>query len=249
MSLTILITRPEPDASHFEQMLQRSNDLDCRIVKYPLTEIIFASNVFSKIRVNINSINSINSAQFVVATSANALRAALPPEIFALPIFTVGTATAHEARRAGFDRIIAAQNDLTSLSRAIIAQCDAQAGGLLYLTGRHRAGNLTACLARRGFNVRAIELYEARAAKEFSPMIIQAFRSGAINVVSFFSPRSAEIFAQLARRHNLCESLGAMRAACLARSSAAPLAGLGFGDLRMASDRTIEAMCALIASC
>ena len=251
MNKNVLITRPEPDASYFADYLAgyfakrfaRSTHSNFASIKYPLTEIIFASDVVSKIKKNIPG------AQAVVMTSANALRASLPPEISSLPIFTVGLSTADEARRAGFDKIIAAQNDVASLAREIMHGSDAQAGALLYLTAHHRAGDLASCLAHHGFEVREVELYEARAATELSPPIIEAFQSGEITHVSFFSSRAAEIFALLARQHELSGHFGDVRAVCLARSSAEPLAGLGFGDVRIAAARKIEAMCDLIASC
>ena len=255
MNKNVLITRPEPDASYFADYLVKrfahSTHSNFASIKYPLTEIIFASDVVSKIKKNIPG------AQAVVMTSANALRASLPSEIFteifaeifALPIFTVGLSTADEARRAGFNKIIAAQNDVASLAREIMRTSDAQAGALLYLTGRHRAGDLAGCLAHHGFEVRAVELYEARAASALSPSIIEAFQSSEITIVSFFSSRAAEIFALLARQHELSGHFGDVRAVCLARSSAEPLAGLGFGDVRIAAARKIEAMCDLIASC
>ena len=253
MRQNVLITRPEPDASYFADYLAKREahskhskhlkKLNCASIKYPLTEIIFFSDLVSKIKKNISG------AQSVVATSANALRASLPPEISSLPIFTVGLSTADEARRAGFDKIIAAQNDVASLAREIMRGSDAQAGAILYLAAHHRAGDLASCLAHHGFEVREVELYEARAATELSPAIMEALQSGEITHVSFFSARAAEIFAQLARRHGLAGHLSEVRAVCLARSSAEPLAALGFGDVRIAAARKIEAMCDLIASC
>ncbi len=240
MNAVVLITRPEPDASDFAQMLRRQN---CRSLKYPLTEIVFVPDTASKIKANLIGV------QMVLATSANALRASLPPEIFSLPIFVVGATTGQEARRAGFAQVMTAQEDMASLAREVIAARSAADGALLYLTGRHRAGDLVGCLAQHGFEVRVCELYEARAVACLAPEIIDAFRSGMIDVVSFFSLRAAEIFCDLVVRHDLAAYLDRVWAACLARAAAERLADLGFGNIRIAAQRRAEAMCELIASC
>ena len=240
----ILITRPEPDASYFEQMLQHQN---CRSIKHPLTEIIFAPAMLSEVKKNLNK--NLNHVQMVLATSANALRASLPPEIFSLPIFVVGEATARQARRVGFAQIMVAQDDMASLARGVSKARAPSSGALLYLTGHHRRGDLAERLTQTGFEVRICELYEARAVDDLAPELVKAFRASEIDVVSFFSLRAAEIFSDLAARHHLTEHLSRISAVCLASAAARHLAGLGFGEIRIAAASSTEAMCQLIASC
>ena len=93
----------------------------------------------------------------VIATSANALRAAESElgDLGKLPLFAVGEHTAEAARRAGFAEVIAADGDAAKLRKRVRKSLKAgeEAGKLLYLAGAELSRDLAGELAADGFEV------------------------------------------------------------------------------------------------
>jgi uroporphyrinogen-III synthase len=83
---------------------------------------------------------------------------------------------------------------------------------------RKVAGDLKGLLEGRGFTVRRDVLYEAVAASVLPKQLLAALGSGKLDVATFFSPRTAEIFVTLVRDADL-ES-GCTRTVALALSEA-----------------------------
>ncbi|MBI1685975.1 uroporphyrinogen-III synthase [Caulobacter hibisci] len=135
----------------------------------------------------------------------------------ALPVFAVGTATAHAAAEAGFSTIESAQGDVAELAALIAAR--AFAGAVLHPAAAEPAGDLASPLARAGIEARSVAVYESI---ERAPQPSTLAALDALAGVLLHSPKAARALAAL------LESRPApgLRAFCLSPAVAAPLAEL-----------------------
>ena len=165
-------------------------------------------------------------AQAVLCTSANGVRAlARASGERRLPLFAVGEATAARARAAGFDAVESAGGDARDLARLAAERLRPEAGRLVHVCGSVVAGDLAGALARRGFAVERLVLYEARPAESLSAAAVEALREGALGLALFFSPRTAALFARLAAAAGLDRQLAAVIAVSISEAADAALAG------------------------
>jgi uroporphyrinogen-III synthase len=156
----------------------------------------------------------------VAFTSRNGVAAfaALDPER-ALPVFTVGDATAESAREAGFRHVRSASGDVTALADLIIAQ---HGGGAVLIAGaREPAGDLPGALTTAGVQTRAAVLYAAVTAP--GGRGLAALKTGKLEGVLIHSPRAARRLADLTV--GLVPAAGAVPAFCISPAAAAPLGG------------------------
>lgn len=154
--------------------------------------------------------------QAIIFTSASAVRAFQKTyEEYSLPAFAVGDKTAAEAQAIGFKDIISANGNMQKLSNTIIESLSPNNGALLYLCGDHVAGSLKSGLEDAGFNIRKEVLYRAVAASNLKEETKNMLKSGAIDFIPFYSPRSALIFIKLIKDAGLTNSLRKTSALCL----------------------------------
>ncbi|MDR6626716.1 uroporphyrinogen-III synthase [Caulobacter segnis] len=134
----------------------------------------------------------------------------------ALPVFTVGRATAVAAREAGFTQVSSADGDVEDLARLILT---ARPDSILWAGAREPAGDLVAALNDAGVAARGVAVYETvdRAPSEATLALL-----GRPLSVLLHSPRAARGLAGILR----CRPAQALRALCLSEAVAAPLDGL-----------------------
>lgn len=153
----------------------------------------------------------LSGIQALLFTSANGVRAfaALSAER-GLPVFAVGERTATAARNEGFGAVRSASGDVDGLAALVAQSCRPGDGVLLHPAGSAVAGDLAGRLEADGFVVRRAVLYRAEPATRLSGEIHLAIADGEIDLVLFFSPRSAAIFVDLVKGAGLemsCENL------------------------------------------
>lgn len=185
--------------------------------------------------------------QGVLLTSrgaAHALAAAVTGRSLAL--YAVGDATAGVARQLGFGNVTSADGDAAALAKLVRDEVDPARGALLHVRGAHSAGDLAGDLSASGFTVRETVLYEARPAAQLSTGCAEALRSGALDGVLFFSPRSAETFVNLARMAGLEATAARLGAYCLSDAVAKAAADLGWGCVVVSPSPDLEAMIGLL---
>lgn len=141
-----------------------------------------------------------------------------PAEAFALPVLTVGDATACAARAAGFDEVRSADGDVEALARLIRAA--APGARLLHPAALHPAGDLAGAL-RGDADIRVLPLYEAVPTDLPPP--------AAFDIVLIHSPRAAR---ELSAR--LPDALAGRIAVAISAAAAAPLRDLGFAAVHIA---------------
>ncbi len=138
----------------------------------------------------------------------------------ALPVFTVGDATAEAARAAGFADVRSAGGALEDLARVLAAEAPS---AVLSPGALEPSGDLRALLAGR-VEVRALPVYEAIATGAAAP--------AAFDAVLVHSPRAGRALAALG-------PLAGAAAVAISQAAAAPLDGLPGLEIRIA-DRPDE---------
>ncbi|MDY0241117.1 MAG: uroporphyrinogen-III synthase [Rhodospirillaceae bacterium] len=229
-----LLTRPEAESARIAPQLKA---LGFSVLIEPMLDIHFHAG----------TVLPLEDVQACLVTSANgarALAASTAPRT--LPIWAVGPRTAAVAHDLGFVTVQYADGDAVSLARRVAGALDPADGPLLHASGRDVAGDLAGDLARHGFTIRRAVLYEARAARSFSPALIQALTSGRIEAALFFSPRSGRSFVTLARNAGLAETCRNVDAFAFSPAVAEALNGLDWKSLRHTARPAWDAMLALV---
>ena len=196
----------------------------------PVIEILPIANVKLPVLSNI---------QALLITSANGVRALAtllgpPPEARHIPLLVVGPASAEAARKMGFADVRTAGGDVTALAALAREQLDPATGPLLHIAGNKVAGNLAGELERWGFKLRRQILYEGRQSARLSPTAQEALSRGEVNMVLFFSPRSAQAFVTLLRAASLESALAQSTAVCLSPNVAEAAEAVSWRRIRTA---------------
>lgn len=188
----------------------------------------------------------IDGVRGVIFTSANAVRCAILPEAARdLPAWCVGPATAAAAREAGHTAI-EGPSDAHALAKKIIAE--APPGMYLHLRGVHGTNHLRTALTNAGFGLREAEVYEMRAVGHAAPDARDALLSGEVRAAAFYSPRTAQLFADLmAASPDLRAGLHRASAAVISPETARNLGDLGFAEVVCAETPDSDGMDGAIA--
>lgn len=213
----VIITRPMPEAEFFANLLRQK--------KFePFIEPMLAFRALPF------DLPHFEDYAGLIFTSAQALRA-LPHhfEAPAIPVFTVGDATAQAARARGFSAIHSAQGDVHALA-ALIKTQKTSGKPYLYMRGADIAKPLSPLMAPH--EVQDLVVYEMTAAQGISPACYALLKNKNAQAVTFFSSSSARIFVNLIEQAGLQDSLPALSALCI---SPAVLDCVGRFDWRFCS--------------
>ncbi len=169
------------------------------------------------------------ACQAVLLTSANGARAlADASEQRGRPILAVGGTTASTAEGLGFSAVTSAAGDGAALAELARQRLDPKDGPLLHVSGREVAADLAAALEPAGFEVKRFVLYDAREEATLPNSARAALEARALDVVTFFSPRAASVFATMVDDAGLTAALRSVTAVAISPAALAPAAGLPF---------------------
>ena len=140
----------------------------------------------------------------------------------ALPVFTVGAATARRARDAGFANVRSADGGAAALA-ALIAGAEPRPSLVVHPAAREPSADLSALLAALGVAARAVPVYET------VPTALTAPRD-AIDAILVHSRRGAEQVAALTANHPRADTA----VFAISEAAARPLRGLGFARVMAA---------------
>lgn len=172
---------------------------------------------------------SLAACQAVLLTSANGARAlADASEQRGRPILAVGDTTASTAEGLGFNAVTSAAGDAAALADLVRERLSPKDGPLLHVSGRDVAVDLAAVLEPAGFEVKRFVLYDAREETALPEPARAALEARAIDVVTFFSPRAASVFATMVEDAGLKATLRDITAVAISPAALAPAAGLPF---------------------
>lgn len=236
VDMRALITRPSEDAKGLQAELRRRG---IAVMHEPMLSIERMTDV---------SIDTAG-AQGLLFTSSNGVRAfASLSERRDLPAYAVGDATAQACREAGFLNVHSASGDVDALANYVIRHCQPLDGRLVQIAGTVSAGDLAGALRAAGYVIDRVPIYTAEPAKTLSPGARSAMKSGRIDAVLFFSPRTAATFVSLvqgAGLENVCRNINAY---CLSPSVAKRAAALPWRRVTVAAEPTQTALLAALDS-
>jgi uroporphyrinogen-III synthase len=234
--MRVLVTRPAEDASRTAETLAK---LGHAALIAPLLEIHFLDGPGI----------SLAGVQAILATSGNGIRAlARRSPRRDIPVFAVGTRTANVARAEGYLAIMDAAGDSRALATLVRGRLRPDTGALLHAAGTDSRDEWRDQLRSDGFEVRRSVLYEACEAPELPPAAQTALRSGSIDALIVFSPRSAQIFADCVERASLASACGCVTACCISDEAAEALRNIPFATIRVAAHPDHDAVLALLDS-
>ncbi|MBP2311343.1 uroporphyrinogen-III synthase [Azospirillum soli] len=212
----ILVTRPAEDAEPLAAHL-RAQGFDASTE--PMLEIVWLDGPEP----------DLHDVQALLFTSMNGVRGyARRTGRRGLPVYAVGDATAYAARTSGFTQVESASGDVYALADLVRARVAPKAGVLLHVAGTKLAGDLAGMLTEDGFSVRRATLYDAVPSTRLSENTGRALRTGTLDAVLFFSPRTARSFVRLVNEAGLIDCCRTVDALCL--SPAVAEAARTYGD-------------------
>jgi uroporphyrinogen-III synthase len=237
--MRLLVTRPEPDATTLKTRLLAAGHA---VTIEPLITITHDGT----------ETPDIDGAQALIATSRNGLRAiARLPEIEAakpLPLFVVGPGTAATAATLGFQHIIKGPATARDLVPVIAEYAEVNSGPLVHLAGDALIYDFASDLKRLGFVVMAPVVYATQVASRFQSPTVASLRNGRFDGVLLLSPRTADVYLDLVRHHNLIEPARQLHYFCLSDAIKSRLAGLAALKIDVASAPNLQQLLALIPS-
>ena len=217
--MRVLITRPEREATTLATALAERGHV-------PVIAPLFHLEI---LRPPAEFATELAQCQAVLLSSANGARAfAEATEQRGKPILAVGDTTATTAEGLGFASVTSAAGDGDALAELARRRLDPKAGPLLHVSGVDIAQDFAASLAKDGFEVRRIALYEAREAAELPDSARAALQARALDAAMFFSPRAAALFARLVQEAGLAGSLSDVTALAISPAALEPLSALPF---------------------
>jgi uroporphyrinogen-III synthase len=235
--MRLLVTRPEPDAHELAARLEEHGH---EATLEPLLAVDFDDGEPIELE----------GVQALVATSRNGVRALAASPVLAaaraLPLFAVGNATAAEARRSGFETVVTGAGTAAELVTHIVSVLDPAAGLIAHLAGDRLAVNLKAELEAHGYRVLQPVVYRTSAATALSAEAVEQLVIGEIDGVVLMSPRTASVYAALARRQGLATAVRGLLHFCLSPAVAERLRPLGLSRIAVAETPKMEEMLALI---
>ena len=235
----LLLTRPRQDSLALARELERRG-IDSLI------------EPMMTVRIDGDARLDLSGAQAILLTSANGARAlaATSPDDEArrLPVLTVGCATAHAARDAGFRSVTAADGDVVALAALAEARLRPDAGRLVHVAGRDTIGDLAVRLRAAGFDAERVPLYEAVASRAMSAPARRALEAQTLVGVALFSPRTARLFAKLARESGLDSTARTLTAFCLSQAVAEAAAIISWQRICVAAAPRQDSLVASVTS-
>ncbi len=228
--MRLLITRPREDAAPLAALLAERG---IETVLEPLMSIVDSDTPDP----------GLSGVQAVLITSANGIRAfARRVAERGIAVCAVGDASARAAGDLGFADVASASGDVEALAAMVKAGRDPGAGALLHVAGTDVAGDLSGLLEAAGFEVRRAVLYEARAAGTLSAETRDALETGTLDGVLLFSPRTADLFAELVTDAGVSETCREMNAYCLSPAVAEKAQSVAWRDVVVATEPSQEAL-------
>ena len=229
--MRVINTRPQPDAASLTQALAA---LGHEVIEAPLLDIRFEDQ---------SGPLDLDDVQAVLATSANGVRAlAAATERRGISLFAVGDESARTAEELGFTRVTSADGDVDGLAGTVIHTLDPADGALLHVAGSKIAGDLVGTLASADFTTRRVTLYESRATVSLPTAAATVLKSGNVDAVVFFSPRTAKTFVRLVDDAGVAHACQLLKAYCLSEAVAEEVGGLAWRTVHVAERPSQDAL-------
>jgi len=232
----LLVTRPQPEAQHFAKQLAAAGH---KTVIAPLLEIQAVAEEDADIFASVDALAITSARTFNFLQPTEAARA--------LPVFTVGAATAAAARAAGFQQVEEAAGNAAALA-SLLRRRLPPGKVVLNPGGRDQARDPSQILAGGGLVLIRRIVYQAYQVSVMPQAATTALDEGCLDAATFFSPRTARAFVRLAQESGLVERTEPLLAFCLSPAVAAGLRGSAWKDVLCAQQPDSAGLLQLIAS-
>lgn len=220
--MRLILTRPEAQARQTTAMLRARGH---QVVQAPLLSI----QSLDPGRIRLDDVSAL------AFTSANGVRAFVARyDAPALPVFTVGQATAQVAHASGFRTVVSADGTGEDLADLLARRLHPDDGAILHPAAETVSFSLAAALEPLGFEVREIAVYRALVATELPPTAVRALSEHSADGILFFSLRTAEQFVTLAQKAKLQPALVSVTAFALSDQIARALRIVRWRTVRIA---------------
>lgn len=227
---TVVVTRPLSDAAQLMQALQSAGH---HAICEPLTEIFLNHTARLALEKTL-----LCEPDAILVTSRNGVAAlAALCELRDHMILCVGESTAASAQSAGFSRVCTCGETVLDMVNYITDAYEPDAR-FVYISAEHVRSEFS----EYGLQVERIIAYSAIAAEHLSDTLIQQIKRGQIDVITFMSQRSAEIFMTLARHSDIVDSLSTIDACCMSATVAKPLQNAVWKHIIIASKPTLASV-------
>ena len=231
-----LITRPKEDSTAIAERLEE-------LGIEPVIEPLMTVEPVADAKLDLEGV------QAILLTSRNGVRALTDvTERRDIVVYAVGDSTAELARENGFKSVESASGDNESLAELVRQRLKPGDGALLHAAGAAVAGDLAGTLTGDGFDVRRQELYAARPAAALSVATCGMLSDDAIDLVLFFSPRTAQTFVDLINQAGLADACADMTAVCLSEAVARAVGALAWREVHTAGRPDLRSMIEVAAS-
>ena len=230
-SKSILITRPEPDATEFAGRVKATGfePIVCPVLR--IEQLPFA-------------LPDLTKYQGFVFTSTNAVRLLPSGLATSMPVYCVGDKTAGEAKRHGFTNITSAGGNAADLAVLLKTLPELAGKRLLHMRGVHVAGTDLKAMAE----IDGLDIYRTVRSENLSPLAVRAMKERRVNAVTLFSARTARTFVNLAQKHSLLETLSAIKLLCISEAVLQSVRTYGWAQTYTAATPDAPAMLGLIKS-
>lgn len=149
-------------------------------------------------------------------------------------IYAVGPATARVLIENGFENVICAAGTARSLKALILDDWAPGDGLLTYVSGAHITEDLAETLKHAGLTTARTIVYRAAAVRRLSPALLFQLRTHDVDIVLFFSKRSARIFTRLIAEHAMAHTLHKATALVISAKVGDALNAADWGQIHVA---------------
>ena len=132
------------------------------------------------------------------------------------------------------------------LARLVRERIPPTVGKILHVCGEEVRDGLEAALVEAGYTYERLVVYRTEPASRLAPRTVQALQSHEIDAVLFYSPRTAQVFAQLVERDALAGELAHASAVCLSEAIASEIRHLPWRSVEIAARRDQTALLACL---
>ena len=228
---SVLVTRPQPVADEFAEMLRHEGFY---VYLAPMTEYV---------EIDADP-KDLESYQALIFTSAQAaLIFSKRSTVRRLPVLAVGDATAAAARKAGFTTVYSAKGDVGDIVNLIKSVTSAlKLKKILHPCGE----DITNDISELGVEVVRMPVYKAHFLESLPDNVVQVLQRGAVDIVTVFSTRTAKNLVKMLQKKNMRGVSKKLEAVCISRRVATELRGIQWKAIRIASNPETKDMLDII---
>jgi len=146
------------------------------------------------------------------------------------PCYCIGEKTAEDAKRLGFPDVK-------------IFDASALAGkSVLHICGEDVSDSVRQEIGNAGLNITEWQVYKAEAANNLSEALTYGMKTGGIDAVLIFSPRSARIFRSLIEKNGLSACCAGLYAIGISKAAVSVIGDMGFSKAVSAENATEDSV-------